>query len=314
MSKHIAVLRGGLSSEREVSLSSGAAVVKACEELGYDVTDIDVADNISQTLTKAKPDIAFNALHGTYGEDGSIQGVLEFLKIPYTHSGVLASSLAMHKEMAKALYESVGIQCTSGEVISRKDVIAENLPEKPFVVKPVNEGSSVDVFVIKEDTNFSFTEETTPYYKEFLVEKYVDGKELTVAVLGGKALAVIEIVPKNGFYNYDNKYVEDMTEYIIPAEIDKDVYDKALEWAESADNVLGCRGVSRADFRLCTESGELFMMEINTHPGLTPTSLVPKAAAYKDISFNDLVEELIKCAELDNKQHNIESSSTQQYG
>lgn len=301
MAKHVAVLKGGLSSEREVSLSSAKGVSEALRELGYMVTEIDVGNDVSAQLANVRPDVAFNALHGTYGEDGCIQGVLEFLKIPYTHSGVMASAIAMHKPTAKILFEAAGIKCAPGGVFSRKEVLAGDVIKRPYVIKPLNDGSSVGVLIVMKGDKISARTKNFPKSDELLVEKFIPGRELTVGVLDGKAMGVIEIRPKAGFYDYRNKYTSGMTEYLVPAPVDKKTYNKAMKIAEEAHNIIGCRGVSRTDIRLSEDDGELYVLEINTHPGMTPTSLVPKLAKHKGISFAKLVDHLVKTATLDNR-------------
>ncbi len=278
---------------------SGAAVAKALDELGYSYTEVDVGYDVAGVLAKLKPDIAFNALHGTYGEDGCIQGLLEFLRIPYTHSGVRASAVAMHKPTAKIMFESAGISCAPGKVVSREEVLAGDVMERPYVVKPSEEGSSVGVTIVTGD-NFHFTKENLPEHNELLVEKYIEGRELSVAVADGKALGVVEISPKEGFYDYRNKYTSGNTEYLLPAPVEKAIYDKAMEYTEKAHNILQCRGISRADLRYDEKNGRLYMLEINTHPGFTPTSLVPKIAEYAGTTFNELVDMLVKSAKCDN--------------
>lgn len=298
-SKHIAILKGGLSSEREVSLVTGAAVAKAIGELGYRVTEVDVGRDIAQALTKLKPDIAFNALHGTYGEDGCVQGVLEFLQIPYTHSGVLASALAMNKPMAKTLFVTANIPCAEGKVLHRSELKKGDPIKRPFVVKPVSNGSSVGVYIVKEEDDTLQKErfEESEYY---LVETYIPGQELSVAVLDGRALGAIEIRPKQGFYDYRNKYTSGMTDYILPAEVPATVLNQALEMARQAHDVLGCRGVTRSDIRYNPQNGQMAMLEVNTHPGMTPTSLVPKIARHAGIEFPTLIETLLREARCDN--------------
>jgi D-alanine-D-alanine ligase len=301
MVRHVAVLKGGLSSEREVSLNTAKAVAQAVHELGYKVTEIDVGFDVAAQLAAAKPDVAFVALHGTYGEDGCIQGVLEFLKIPYTHSGVRASAVAMDKPTAKILFESVGIPCAKAVTATTEEVAKAELLARPYVVKPVDEGSSVGVIVVEEGDNRSPQEIASVFrpHQKLMVETFIAGRELTVGVLEGEALGVIEIRPKQGFYDYKNKYTAGNTEYIPLTEKDEPlIVPLAMKLAERAHQVLGCRGVSRADIR-CTPSGDLYMLEVNTHPGMTATSLVPKLAKNMGMSFNELVDRLIHAAALD---------------
>lgn len=297
---HVAVLKGGFSAEREVSLTSGGAVANACRELGHKVTEVDVGDDVVEQLKKAKPDVAFNALHGTFGEDGRMQGILELLKIPYTHSGVLASALAMDKPMAKRIYAQAGLRIADSRMACRDEVIARDVMERPYVVKPHNEGSSVGVKLMFKDGNFHFTEANWPYGYAVMVEKYIPGRELTVAVLDGKALGVTEITIPSGFYDYENKYTAGKSHHICPAQIPPAVYDEAMRMAEVAHEALGCRSVSRSDFRWDEEGdGKIYILETNTQPGMTPLSLTPELAAYAGMSFAQLVQKLLDGARLD---------------
>ena len=301
-SKHVALLCGGLSAEREVSLVSGRDCAAALREAGYKVTEIDVGDDVVERLKETGADVVFNALHGQWGEDGCIQGMLEVLKIPYTHSGVLASSVAMDKERAKVHFEKVGITCAKGIVADRKEAAASHLMEPPYVIKPVNQGSSVGVFLVREGDNRppqAMEDPKSMIGDEVMVERFVDGRELTVAVMDGKALSVTEIDPKASFYDYESKYADGGSLHILPAELPGEIFEAACRQAEAAFNVLGCRGVARADFRYddtVNEPGELVMLEINTQPGMTPTSLVPEQAAYQGITFPQLVAWMVEDA------------------
>jgi D-alanine-D-alanine ligase len=299
--KHVALLLGGMSNEREVSLSSGKGVEAALKELGYKVTVIDVSRNVAEDLAKAKPDVAFNALHGTYGEDGSIQGLLEIMGIPYTHSGVMASAIAMDKQMTKYILQNVGMPCAIGKVVSKEDIAADNtgIP-RPYVIKPVAEGSSVGIYIIKEGDNYTPSVAELARFKELMVEQYIPGKELSVAVTDDQPLGVIELRPKNGFYTYENKYTDGKTEHLMPAPIDKKIYQQAMELAHKAHKTLQCRGISRTDFRYDVDGdGKIYFLEINTHPGMTPLSLVPEIASHKGISFPELIEFLVERARCD---------------
>lgn len=300
MVKHIAVLKGGWSAEREVSLTSGAAVEKALGELGYKVTAIDVQHDIAEVLKQVKPDVAFNALHGRFGEDGCIQGVLEVLEIPYTHSGVLASALAMDKPMAKKVFASVGLRCAEGGVYHKHAMIAGDPMARPYVVKPLNEGSSVGVTIVHEGDNFSFSEENWSFGEYVLVEKFIAGREVQVAVLDDVALGAIEIRPKGRFYDYTAKYTDGGAEHLMPAPIPQHKYDEVCALALKAHQALGCRGLSRSDFRY-NEGGDdqFYILELNNQPGMTPLSLSPEIAAHAGISFNALVDRLVKTARLD---------------
>lgn len=300
MPMHVAVLKGGFSAEREVSLTSGAACAKACRELGHQVTEIDVGPDVVEQLKAAKPDVAFNALHGTFGEDGRMQGILELLKIPYTHSGVLASALAMDKPMAKKIYAQAGIRIADSRMACRDEVIAHDVMKRPYVVKPHNEGSSVGVKLMMEGGNFQFTQENWPYGYAVMIEQYIPGRELTCAVIDGRALGVTEIVIPSGFYDYENKYTAGKSHHICPAEIDPKIYDEVMAMAVKAHEALGCRGLSRSDFRWDEKGdGKVYILETNTQPGMTPLSLSPELAAYAGISFNQLVQILLDKAQLD---------------
>ncbi len=306
MARHVAVLYGGWSSEREVSLVSGATCARALEEAGYRVTLIDVTRDVTALLAALdpRPDVVFNALHGRYGEDGKIQGLLDILGLPYTHSGVLASALAMDKPMAKRIFTAAAIPCPEGRVVTRDEIArGEPVMDPPYVLKPVNEGSSVGVRIVHggDEAEFSIPEDW-PYGERVLVERYIPGRELTVAVMGSRALGVTELRPRNGFYDYAAKYEEGRTEHLCPAPIPEEVAERAMAYAVAAHEALGCRGVSRADFRY-DDSREgtdgLFMLEVNTQPGMTPLSLVPEQAGKCGLSFRDLVKWMVEHATCD---------------
>ena len=300
--KRVAVLKGGLSTERDVSLVSGAACARALREDGFEVIEIDAGRDLAARLTEAKPDVAFNALHGRWGEDGCVQGVLELLAIPYTHSGVLASALAMHKERAKAAFRAAGVPVVKSLIANRFDASAKHLMAPPYVVKPVNEGSSVGVFIIRPGDNRppgALGSKEWTLGDEVMVEEYVPGRELTTAVMGGRALAVTEIVPNTAFYDYEAKYAEGGSKHVVPADIPPSVYKEAMETAQRAHAALGCRGVSRTDFRWDDKGGRLIVLEVNTQPGMTSTSLVPEQAAHKGMSFKALVRWILEDASCD---------------
>lgn len=298
--KHVAVLKGGWSAEREVSLVSGAACAKALRQVGYEVTEIDVTPTIAADLMRIKPDVVFNALHGRFGEDGCIQGLLELVGIPYTHSGVLASSIAMDKPMAKRVFSAAGLRCPHGMVVSREVMIKGDPMPRPYVAKPSNEGSSVGVKLLFEADNFFFTAENWPYGENVLVEEYIPGREITVAVLNGKAIGVTEIRPLAGFYDYANKYTDGKTEHLCPAPLTAAQASEVMAMAETAHEALGCRGLSRSDFRFdeSKAGGTFYILEINTQPGMTPLSLSPEIAAHAGISFENLVKMLVEDARL----------------
>jgi D-alanine-D-alanine ligase len=304
MSKHVAVLMGGWSAEREVSLNSGAACARAAEERGYRVTRIDVKRDIGRVLAELKPDVALNVLHGRPGEDGTLQGVLEVMAIPYTHSGVLASSVAMQKDVAKNLFRAHAIPVPEGKLVSRFDAAKEHQLPRPYVLKPVAEGSSVGVFIVKEEQEHPPQElyrEDWAFGDTLLCEKYIPGRELTCAVIGDRALEVTEIVPTVAFYDYEAKYADGGSKHIVPAQILLNVYQEARRLALAAHQALGCRGVSRTDFRYDDRvegTAGLFCLEVNTQPGMTETSLVPELAAHAGMSFGELVQWMIEDASL----------------
>ena len=289
---HVAVLLGGLSSEREVSLVSGAACAKALESLGARVTRVDAGRDLAQVLAALKPDVCFNALHGEWGEDGCVQGVLETLGLPYTHCGVLASALAMDKAKSKAVLAAAGVTVPGGGLYNRHDVARDHVMPPPYVVKPNAEGSSVGVFLVFEGANGPPQDVVAPswtYGEEVMVEPYIAGMELAVAVMDGKAQTVTEIVPRTGFYDYDAKYAEGGSEHVVPARMPAEDFDRALRLSELAHAALGCRGVTRSDLRYDPVKRLLVLLEVNTQPGMTPTSLVPEQAAHLGTSFDQLV-------------------------
>lgn len=297
---HVAVLKGGMSAEREVSLTSGAAVEKALLALGHHVTAIDVSAHVVEDLQRAKPDVAFNALHGRYGEDGCMQGILEILKIPYTHSGVLASAVAMDKPMAKIIFEKAGLRVAKGLVAHKDELMGRDVMARPYVVKPANEGSSVGVKLVFEKDNFFFTKESWPYGETVLVEQYIPGRELTCAVLDDVALGVTEITIPSGFYDYENKYTAGGSVHICPAVLPQAIYDEVMAMALAAHRALGCRSLTRSDFRWDEKGdGTIYILETNTQPGMTPMSLSPELAAYAGIDFNQLVARILATARLD---------------
>jgi D-alanine-D-alanine ligase len=303
--KHVAVLMGGWSAEREVSLRSGKACADALETAGYRVTKIDVGRDIANVLQMLKPDAALNVLHGHPGEDGTLQGILEIIGIPYSHSGVLASALAMHKELAKAVFRSAGIPTPAGMVVSRSAAAREHVLERPYVLKPLNEGSSVGVFIVTKAHDHppqELTREDWDFGEQVLAEPFIPGKELTCAVVGEEALGVIEIVPTARFYDYEAKYAPGGSTHLLPAPISPIVYQEVRRLTAAAHRALGCRGVSRADFRWddsAEGTGGLVCLEVNTQPGMTETSLVPEMAAHAGISFVELVRWMVEDASLD---------------
>ncbi len=299
----VAVLYGGISAEREVSLSSGLQVIAALRQSGFEVDPIEVGADLSSVLAALtpKPDVVFNALHGRFGEDGAIQGVLDWLAIPYTHSGVRASALAMDKEAAKALFTSAGLPVAHGRTVSIAELEAVDPLPLPYVVKPVNEGSSVGVEIVRSGDNRRAEIARAWRFGPFaLVEEYVPGRELTVGVMGDRALAVTEILAvANDFYDYESKYADHGSRHVIPASVHPDAYARAMQVAVAAHQALGCRGASRCDFRYddtIGEPGRLVLLEINTQPGLTPTSLLPEQAAHLGMSFPQLCTWMVENA------------------
>lgn len=300
----VAVLMGGWSAEREVSLSSGKSCTGALERAGFKVTPIDVKrETIVADLQRLKPDVAFNALHGKWGEDGCCAAILETLQIPYTHSGVLASSLAMHKEKSKTVFRAAGVPVADSILVPLEAVAAGHPMKPPYVVKPVAEGSSVGVHIVLEGANApvrAVLEERAIFGSHAMVERFVPGKELTCAVIGDRALGVIDIVSKSSsWYDYTAKYAPGGSQHILPAQIPPDVYAKCQHYALLAHHALGCRGVSRTDFRYDEKTGELIVLEVNTQPGMTGTSLVPELAAHAGQSYEQLVTWMVNDASVD---------------
>ncbi len=292
MSLRIAVLHGGISAEREVSLATGQQVIPALREAGYDVIPIDVTQDLPALITalqEAKPDAVFNALHGRFGEDGCVQGVLDWLNLPYTHSGVRASSMAMDKNAAKAVFAAAGLPLATHRIVSPEELEEADPLPRPYVVKPVNEGSSVGVEILREGDNRRIEiARRWAFGRQIMAEEFIPGRELTVAVMGGEALAVTEIDTSNIFYDYEAKYADGGSQHTIPAQVPAEIAEEAKRIALRAHEALGCRGVSRADLRYDEEAGRVVLLEVNTQPGMTRTSLVPEQAAYRGIDFSAL--------------------------
>ena len=306
MTKHVAVLMGGWSSEREVSLRSGEACAKALEGEGFRVTRVDVTRDVARVLSDLKPDVALNALHGPAGEDGTIQGVLEVLGIPYTHSGVLASALAMNKQMAKTVMAAAGVPVPEGKVVHRLEAAKAHVLPVPYVLKPIAEGSSYGVFIVQEGQNAppeALAAADWKYGEYLLAEPFIAGRELTCAVMGDRALDVIDIrAADGGWYDYDAKYAKGGSIHILPANLKGNIYHLVQQLALRAHRALGCRGVSRTDFRYDDRpggTGALVVLEVNTQPGMTETSLVPEMAAFAGLSFGGLVRWMVEDASCD---------------
>ena len=297
--KRVAVIYGGWSSERPVSLSSGQQMAAAARKAGYDVTEIDVTREIAAQLAAAKPDVVLNGLHGPWGEDGCVQGVLEVMGLPYSHSGVLASALAMDKLKSKAVYRGAGLDVAADKRVTRAEAAAAHALKPPYVIKPVNEGSSFGVLIVREGTNGPPQELTGPnwrYGDYLMAEEYIPGRELTVAVLGVHALAVTEISTLRDYYDFDAKYAAGGSRHVIPADLPAHVTKAAMDAALVAHQALGCRGATRSDFRYDEEKDRLVILETNTQPGMTPTSLVPEQAAHMGMAFEELVAWMIEDA------------------
>jgi D-alanine-D-alanine ligase len=298
---NIVVLMGGWSSERSVSLTSGEGVANALRERGFtNVTTVDMDRNVAQVLAGIRPDVVFNALHGTPGEDGTVQGMLDLMQIPYTHSGLETSVIAIDKELTKMVLVPHGIRMPKGKVVTAKSLFEGDPMARPYVLKPVNEGSSVGVAIVTDEGNYGLpisnkAEGPWLHFERLLAEPFIKGRELTVAVLGDEALCVTELKPKAGFYDFDAKYTDGLTEHVCPADVPAGVAQEMMDMALAAHRLLGCKGASRSDFRWDDTQGEagVYLLEVNTQPGMTPLSLVPEQARQKGISYGELVERII---------------------
>lgn len=301
---HVAVLMGGWSNERQVSLTSGEGVAKALESCGHRVTRIDMGRDVAQRLAEAKPDVVFNALHGVPGEDGTVQGMLDLMGLRYTHSGMITSVIAIDKELTKQRLVPHGIPMPVGTIVESESLYSGDPLPRPYVLKPVNEGSSVGVAIVRRDSNYGdpIARDATGPWQQFpslLAEPFIKGRELTVAVLGDEALAVTELRVKSGdFYDYDAKYTDGMTIHVCPADVPDAIATRMMDLALQSHRLLGCKGASRSDFRWDDELGEagIFLLEVNTQPGMTPLSLVPEQASYRGIAYPELVERLVEMA------------------
>lgn len=297
---HVAVLMGGWSAEREVSLVSGEGVAKACEALGHRVTRIDMDREVALRLHEARPDVVFNALHGSPGEDGTIQGMLDLMGIRYTHSGLATSVIAIDKQLTKNELVPHGIRMPDGLIVKSESLFERDPMPRPYVVKPVNEGSSVGVAIVRDDSNYGSpigrqVDGPWAHFDELLAEPFIKGRELTTAVVGDRALGVTELKVRSGFYDYDAKYTDGMTQHVCPAEIPAEIAEACLDMALRAHRLLGCKGTSRSDFRWDDEQGVegLYLLEVNTQPGMTPLSLVPEQAKLVGMSYEGLVQTII---------------------
>lgn len=300
--KHIAVVKGGWSPEREVSLVSGRDCAKALRGEGFEVTEIDAGRDLAEQLLQIKPDAVFNALHGRWGEDGCVQGLLEVLGIPYTHSGVRASAVAMDKEQSKHVFRAAGLPVAESKLVSREEAARGHVMDTPYVIKPHNQGSSVGVFIVREGENRPPAELSSPKWDlgdVVMAERYIPGMELTCAVIGNRVLNVTEITANTAFYDYDAKYSSGGSVHVVPARISSDINKRVQDVTHAAHDSLGCRGVTRSDFRFDEKKGELVLLEVNTQPGMTPTSLVPELAAYEGMSYGALVRWMVEDASCD---------------
>ncbi len=300
--KHIAVIKGGWSPERDVSLVSGRDCAAALREEGFEVTEIDAGRDLAEQLLKVKPDAVFNALHGRWGEDGCVQGLLEVLGIPYTHSGVRASAVAMDKEQSKLVFRAAGLPVAESKLVSREEAARGHVMDTPYVIKPHNQGSSVGVFIVREGENRPPVELSSPKWDlgdVVMAERYIPGMELTCAVIGNRVLNVTEITANTAFYDYDAKYSDGGSVHVVPARITSDIKNQVQDVTHAAHDSLGCRGVTRSDFRFDDKKGELVLLEVNTQPGMTPTSLVPELAAYEGMSYGALVRWMVEDASCD---------------
>ncbi|MFV9875357.1 MAG: D-alanine--D-alanine ligase [Rickettsiales endosymbiont of Dermacentor nuttalli] len=295
---HVIVLMGGISTEREVSLNSATGIIESLKTLNYKVTPIDMGRDIATVLLDLKPDVVFNALHGGYGENGCVSGLLDILDIPYTHSEVLASSIGINKLKSINIFAQHGIKAAPYVIINKHSNLAVEPMKRPYVIKPISEGSSIGIHIVLEQDNFDINNYDFPYGDEVLIEQYIPGQEIQVAIINNKAIGALEIVPKGKFYDYHSKYTDGFAKHIMPASLSKSATKKVLLLAEKAHNALGCRGISRVDFRYNKDEGDdgFYILEINTHPGMTPLSIVPEIAAYHGITYSNIVKFLVEDA------------------
>jgi D-alanine-D-alanine ligase len=301
--KRVAVLMGGWSVERDVSLDSGRLVAAALQELGHEVISIDVTRDLGALMAALmpRPDVVFNALHGVGGEDGTVQGVLEVMGIPYTHSGVDASAIAMNKVLSRRVFEQEGIAVPPWKIVSRKDLDAAHPMPMPYVIKPVNEGSSRGVYIIRSEEDFKNFQKEWAFGETALIEKCIDGREIQVGVMGNRAIGAIEIRPREAFYDYTAKYTLGRAEHFMPAPLSPGTYEKVLKLGLKAHQLLGCRSVSRSDFMYDEAQDQFYLLELNTQPGMSPLSLLPEIAAHEGITFNQLISWMVDEARCDNQ-------------
>jgi D-alanine-D-alanine ligase len=294
------LIAGGMSSERDVSLSSSAPVIEALKSLGYQVTVVNMGADIAQVISEVKPNIVYNSLHGTYGEDGCLQGLLNIMRVPYTHSGVTASAVGFCKVKSREVFLANNVKVARGIVVSASDNVKQDPMQRPYVIKPLSQGSSVGIHIVFTEDNFDFGCYDFPYGDKVIVEEYIKGREMQVAVLNGRALGVLEIqLLKRRFYDYDTKYTEGFANHLLPAPIDHGVEQFLLRESERIYSILGCNGIARVEFIYQPDTEDIFTLEINTHPGMTPLSICPEIAAYKGINFIELVEDIVQSAKFE---------------
>ncbi len=299
--KHVVVIGGGMSAEREVSYMSSDGIVRSIIELGYYVTFVDMGSDIAIVLSKLKPDIVYNALHGTYGEDGCLPGLLNIMRIPYTGPGVLASAIAFNKKKSSEIFKSNGIKLPKTIIVKKEDGYKNDPIPRPYVIKPLSQGSSIGVEIIFKDDDFNFANYGFRYGDEILVEEYIKGREMQVAVLNGRAIGVLEIELLQGkrFYDYETKYTEGFARHLLPAPVSPDIYEKIKKMSEKACNIFDCDGMVRVEVIYCPDNNEIYMLEVNTHPGMTPLSICPEIASLENISYTNLVKEILEAAKFE---------------
>lgn len=296
--KRVALVGGGMSAEREVSFMSCNGIARSLIELGHDVTFVDMGGDIAEVLSKLKPDVVFNGLHGTYGEDGCLPGLLNIMRIPYTGSGVMASSVAFNKKESMKLFAANNIKIPEGKIVTKADNLKSDPLPRPYVIKPIAQGSSVGVIIVMPEDDFAFADYDFPYGDEILVDKYVKGREMQVAVLNGRAIGVLEIKLLKGkrFYDYETKYTDGFAQHLVPAPVPENIYRKIMQLAEKACRLFEVKGMVRAEMIYSEQDNELYMLEINTHPGMTPLSICPEIAAIENMSYTDLVKAILAAA------------------
>lgn len=299
--KHVLVVGGGMSAEREVSYMSANGIVRAVLELGHHVSFVDMGADFAQVVSKLKPDVVYNALHGTYGEDGCLPALLNIMRVPYTGSGVLASSISFNKKKSYEIFRANNILVPESKIIRKSDGYKSDPIPRPYVIKPLSQGSSIGVQIVFQEDGFSFENYDFPYGNEVIIEQYIKGREMQIAVLNGRAIGVLEVKFLKGkrFYDYETKYMEGFAEHICPAQVTETVYTEIKELSEKACHILGCSGMVRAEIIYCEDSGKIYMLEVNTHPGMTPLSICPEIAELENMSYKDIVREMLEAAKFE---------------